>query len=411
MRGAAPKWLWAMLVGVGAAPLQAQPVVGTYYAATGNPEASAALPAEKLTHVIYAFATLCGSHPSDTKAAGAARAATCKGRRAHEMTVPRDRKTSAEIAALDALRRRNPKLKILASIGGWGMPLYPEMVRTPSSRARFVSSAVRFLRSHPQFDGIDIDWEYPGGGDNLRKLLPEVERAAEAPAFDALAQSLRTALDDLGHRSGRSYQLTAAIAGYPRSVRGVDWKTSQGAFNYLFVMTYDFTPEKSFAVRGDYSGGGGPPGHHTNLHASAATDGYGADAMIETLAGAGVPRAKMVIGAAFYAREWKDVDWDQGRFPAATPTGTFVDSVPYRVLTARDLSAKGVREGYDTAAEAAYAVSDGRLLSFDNPRSICAKGMWARRSGLAGIFAWEASQDDGSLVTAMHDSVNGGCKP
>ena len=161
---------------------------------------------------------------------------------------------------------------------------------------------------------------------------------------------------------------------------------------------------------GDFSGGGGPPGHHANLHALPATDGYGADAMVETLAGAGVPRAKMVLGAAFYAREWKDVDWTKGRFPAATKAGTFVGTIPHRAMRTRDLAAEGFEPGYDDTADAAYAASEkGGFLSFDTPRSICAKAEWARLHGLAGIFSWEASQDDGTLIEAMRAGVQGRC--
>jgi len=390
---------------VAAMPAGAEPVVGAYYAASGKPEAAASVPAGQLTHLIYAFATMCGTHPSISAEAAKERARLCRGRRPFEILIPADAPVRAELDALAAQKRRNPALKLILSIGGWGMPLYPEMIRTAGTRARFVRSVADFLRTHREFDGVDVDWEYPGGGDAARPLLGDRERKAESEAFRALAAELRAAIDRLGRGSGRSYQLTAAVAGYPRSVRGVDWRRTQGYFNYLFVMTYDFTPEKAFEARGDYSGGGGPPGHHSNLYASAATGGYGADAMVRTLAAAGVPRAKMVIGAGFYAREWKEVDWSAGSFPAATSKGVFVGTLPYKGLKDQE----GLREGYDEAAGAAYLVGERRFLSFDDRRSICAKGEWAVRNGLAGIFAWEASQDDGSLAQAMRDSVDGGC--
>jgi chitinase len=67
-------------------------------------------------------------------------------------------------AALVRLEQRLPQVKVLASVGGWGgSDPFIHLATDPTRRAVFAASAVKFLRAHPGFDGIDIDWERPGG--------------------------------------------------------------------------------------------------------------------------------------------------------------------------------------------------------------------------------------------------------
>ena len=49
------------------------------------------------------------------------------------------------------------------AIGGWneGSTKYSAMAKDSAERQKFVDSVVQFLQKH-NFDGLDLDWEYPG---------------------------------------------------------------------------------------------------------------------------------------------------------------------------------------------------------------------------------------------------------
>ncbi|MEE6523433.1 hypothetical protein FKM82_022349 [Ascaphus truei] len=61
------------------------------------------------------------------------------------------------------LKKQNPKLLTLLAIGGWtfGTAKFTEMVASPDTRKIFIDSVIEYLRKY-NFDGIDLDFEYPG---------------------------------------------------------------------------------------------------------------------------------------------------------------------------------------------------------------------------------------------------------
>ena len=69
------------------------------------------------------------------------------------------------------LKRRNPELKVSLAIGGWneGSEKYSKMAADPAKRAIFVKSVLKMLRDY-NFDGFDLDWEYPGMTDAARLI-------------------------------------------------------------------------------------------------------------------------------------------------------------------------------------------------------------------------------------------------
>ena len=59
---------------------------------------------------------------------------------------------------------KNQGSKVMIALGGWGDSSgnkYSRLVADPSSRKNFIDHVVSFIQTH-NFDGLDLDWEFPG---------------------------------------------------------------------------------------------------------------------------------------------------------------------------------------------------------------------------------------------------------
>ncbi len=116
-----------------------KPVICAYVFTRETPLAPGQVDGSKLTRINYAFANI------------------EQGR-----IVEGAPATAGNLAVLTAMRRDNPNLTVLISVGGWlWSGRFSDMALTPASRATFIDSVAAFL-SRYDLDGLDIDWEFPG---------------------------------------------------------------------------------------------------------------------------------------------------------------------------------------------------------------------------------------------------------
>lgn len=130
-------------------------------------------------------------------------------------------------AEFNNLRKKNPGVKTLVAIGGWGegSKNYSQMASSPNSREIFVNSTVAFVKKYG-FDGFDLDWEYP----NQRDGAPE-----DVKNYVTLVQALRSAFDKEG------FLLTAAVASAKSSAaKSYNIKEISKNLDFINLMAYDF---------------------------------------------------------------------------------------------------------------------------------------------------------------------------
>nr|ABY84875.1 chitinase [Spodoptera litura nucleopolyhedrovirus] len=375
-----------------------------------------AAPLPNLSHLLYGFVPICGPNESlknQIPSSHVALQKSCAGRKDFQVAIHDpwaavqkplkgvsdwNEPIKGNFGQMMAAKRSLKSLKILPSIGGWTLsdPFY--YMNDPSNRATFVDSVREFLNTWKFFDGVDIDWEFPGGKGANPSLGDEY---VDGETYSALMRDLRIMLDELSSVSNRTYLLTTAISGGEDKIRVVDYGSeTQHHLDRIFVMTYDF--------KGAWSDT--DLGYHTTLYAPSWNhlEPYTTDRAIRHLVNVQKVRSdKIVVGVAMYGRGWTGVSGYRDDNPfTGRAVGPIEGTWERGVLDYRSI-VKTFDFLYDTNAEAAYAFrrKDGALVTFDDARSVRAKGKYVVDENLGGLFAWEIDADNGDILNAMHDGL------
>ncbi|HWK04388.1 MAG TPA: glycosyl hydrolase family 18 protein [Puia sp.] len=336
------------------------PAVIGYYA--GKNALLDSFPTGKLTHIIYSFCHLNGN-----------------------LLFVNNANDSATIQHMVALKEKNPRLKVILSLGGWGgCKTCPDVFATDQGRSEFARS-VKELTDYFHTDGIDLDWEYPG--------LPNVPgypyTSDDKDHFTALIVLLRKEL-------GKQHEISFAAGGFTKYlVNSIDWKKVTPLVNYINLMTYDLV-----------SGYDTITGHHTPLY-STPQQLESTDHAVRFLDSIGVPRKKIAIGVAFYARIWEGVDSvNDGLYRH----GTFKRGVSYKdqaLVLSKD---SGYIAHWDPIAKAPYMYNPRQQLfvTYDDTVSIRLKSRYALEKHLGGIMFWQLPEDkfSGGLLDVIDATKN-----
>ncbi|MDI9485008.1 MAG: glycoside hydrolase family 18 protein [Bacillota bacterium] len=292
--------------------------------------------------------------------------------------------------ALGKLREYNPKLGILLSLGGWSAGGFSEAASTSEGRRLMATTAVEVLREH-KLDGIDVDWEYPCYG-----VAGIASQPADKQNFTLLLKEMRRAFDEQGEKDGRHYLLTIAAGADQYFVDGTEMDQAEKYLDWVQLMTYD--------MRGGFNA---LTGHHTNLYTPTGDlFRISVDASVNMFFRAGVPKEKIVIGAAFYSRMWKNVPNINNGYLQMTPGSGGYGPV-YTELTADYINKNGFVRYFDEEAKAPYLFDGQTFITYDDEMSLEAKCAYLKEQCLKGIMFWEYSCDQtGTLLDAIYRSLH-----
>lgn len=282
---------------------------------------------------------------------------------------------------LPRLREMNPDMKIVLTFASEGAGLG----LCTHGKAACDAVAQKMVRTaiDLDFDGIDVDWEFPG--DPTRDMR-------ERENYILLICSLREQMDKLS--PDRRLLLSLAVP-----ATGFCFDSLEGCIDlvdYVNLMTYDINAGVHYTV------------HHTPPR-RPDTDivrGGSVEEGIAAYLSLGVPREKMLLGAAWYSRTWHNVRSDtDGLYAYAGEKSDYGPDYPW--LKNEFINKNGYVRYWDDTAKAPYLFNGEHFITYDDPDSVREKCKMVSEFGVAGIMVWEYRYDtDHTLLSLMREALD-----
>ncbi|MFG2915950.1 glycoside hydrolase family 18 protein [Kitasatospora sp. NPDC048298] len=337
---------------------------------------------------------------------------------------------------LKQLKDKHPKLKVLVSLGGWTCSRnWSSVAATAQSRKDFVSSCIDLyikgnLPDHiwqqawvqpPEkpkppvlvkkfggtgvakgiFDGIDIDWEWPGCDSGLRAddgTHGNKYTKDDKANFVELLKEFRKQLDDPAlvkayPPRGGKYLLTAFLPADPK-IMDAGWNAAE------VMKCLDFGNIQGYDFHGAWE-------KKTNQQSALQPPTTG-DLSVETAVGMWIKaagesaRAKLTFGIPYYGRGWKNVGTENadglGNSANGKPPGKYEDGIQdYRDLAALDSGKYPVSYKPDNKKPSfawRYSKDDNIFWTYDDPTVVYQKAAWAKDQKLGGVMVYSLDGDD-----------------
>lgn len=361
---------WPFLALCDARCASAEPVVAAYVFPRGTVLKPGQVDGRKLTRVNYAFANI------------------ERGR-----IVEGDPTDAANFAILDAMRKDNPHLTILVSVGGWlWSGGFSDVSLTAASRAVFIDSVADFMTRY-DLDGLDIDWEYPGEAGAGHRFRPE-----DKQNYTLLLKELRTRFDKMTREGHRRLYITVATGAQSDFLEHTEMEKVQQYVDTVNLMAYDYYEPGDEKMTGN----------HAPLFVDPADPrAVSADKSVREYESAGVPAPKLVLGVPFYGHVWGQVPAvNHGLFQPGQPVPNAYAN--YGVITGEMLG-HGYTRYWDAPASvpSLYNPEKRIFISYEDPESLSFKCKYVIDRHLAGVMFWDYESDSGGTLL---DAIDSGLK-
>lgn len=261
-------------------------------------------------------------------------------------------------------------VKVLLSLGGWGWDEnFAEMSLDQAAEDNYVQNVMKLVEEF-DYDGIDLDWEYP-------------DTNIEIVGFERLSRKFRKKLDELAIRKQRKMLLTMAASADPKTLGWLDNEFLLEVMDWINVMTYDY-----------YGSWSTHAGHHSPLFSSSRMPPNGklsSEASIKYMLGRKFPADRIALGIPLYGRAFAVAEQYAEISNSPKPKR---ESWNFKDIAELLKNADWKRSWDDETKSPWLIANDGsEIVGYDDAESVAIKTKWAFDRGLRGVFFWQVDAD------------------
>ncbi|GAA5829530.1 hypothetical protein JCM5353_001283 [Sporobolomyces roseus] len=290
--------------------------------------------------------------------------------------------------------------KALLSVGGWtGSALFSGLVAKEDTRKAFVDAMVKAMEDS-SFDGIDIDWEYPGKAGATEDFDVKVDLAN----LLLLLQELR---EKIGDDKILSMDTSSGVYNGPDGNPSSDMSEFGKVLDFITIMTYDSVTYSSKTTGPNFA-----------FSSKCATSGatYEIPTTVQAWIDAKFPADKISVGLASYGYAWTVDDFKDGGGVEGASSSIYQTvskvldvkdgSVPYSKIVSEYLDKMDYTFDDCTSTPFLYSSDTKLFIAYDDEKSFATKGGYAKENGLFGcsVYAGLTQDSDGKLIKAAIDA-------
>ncbi len=268
---------------------------------------------------------------------------------------------------------KNPDIKFVFTVANGNINNFESWFTSLDRTKRLVKEMLFIIETYG-YDGLDIDYEFPQGGNNPKRYYVE------------FMKRMREGMDTLSEKTGKEYILSMAVPAGSWAFSLFNMTELAKYVSYFNIMSYDLhvgSTTKNITH------------HHTNPCADSNPlfAGASVEEDIALYREMGIPDDKIVAGIGMYARRWTNVsNANNGLYQSGTLDETSNEAyLHYSIIKSGYENKQGYVKYWDDVAKAPYLYNaeKGVFLTYDDEQSAEIKCQLAVTEGIRGVMVFD----------------------